>query len=555
MRLKGALTMITKKTVAIIPPKIQYDKNLKVEEKKLRVAAYCRVSTLLEEQEGSYETQVRYYEDKISKCPHWICAGIFADDGKSATGTAKRDDFNSLIKACMNDKIDLVLTKSVSRFARNTVDALQNIRKLKDKNIPIIFEKEGINTMESGGELLITILSSQAQEESRNISENTRWGITRKFESGKVKVNFSRFMGYTKDKNGNLIIVPEEAKIVQRIFREYLDGSSLGQIARSLEKDCILTKTGKNHWNVSTIQRMLSQEKYMGDALLQKTYTTDFLTKHKVKNDGFLRQYYIENDHEPIISKEIFMAVQTEKKRRATLNKSAVAKKANNDNTEVKSKYSSKYVLSDIMLCADCGHKYRRQVWSKYGEKSAVWRCEDRLKLGKKSSCIHSPTLKEYDLHKAIMKAINEVIENKENFISTFRTNMLEVIDNYNAEITNSEIDKQIETLEKEMLSFTKRNTKFEPVTKDYEKDYKLLHDEIESLKRQKETNLENIENTKLYEDRLIKVNEILNIINPKLLNFDQELVKRLIESIKVKRNNVIEIRFYCGIVLDKVVE
>ena len=209
MTLKGALTMIAKKTVAIIPPKIQYDKNLKVEEKKLRVAAYCRVSTLLEEQEGSYETQVRYYEDKISKCPNWICAGIFADDGKSATGTAKHDDFNSMINDCMNNKIDLVLTKSVSRFARNTVDALQNIRKLKDKNIPIIFEKEGINTMESGGELLITILSSQAQEESRNISENTRWGITRKFESGKVKVNFSRFMGYTKDKNGNLIIVPE----------------------------------------------------------------------------------------------------------------------------------------------------------------------------------------------------------------------------------------------------------------------------------------------------------------------------------------------------------
>ena len=204
------------------------------------------------------------------------------------------------------------------------------------------------------------------------------------------------------------------------------------------------------------------------------------------------------------------------------------------------------------MLCANCGHKYRRQVWSKYGEKSAVWRCEDRLKLGKKSNCIHSPTLKEDDLHRTIMKAINEVIDNKENFISTFRTNMLEVIDNYNAEITNSEIDKQIETLEKEMLSFKKRNAKFEPVTKDYEKDYKLLHDEIESLKRQKETNLENIENTKLYEDRLIKANDILNNINPNLLTFDQELVKRLIESIKVKRNNVIEIRFYCGIVVNE---
>ena len=244
------------------------------------------------------------------------------------------------------------------------------------------------------------------------------------------------------------------------------------------------------------------------------------------------------------------MAIQTEKKRRATLNKSAVTREKNAERT--KSKYSSKYILSDLMLCAECGHKYRRQVWSNYGEKSAVWRCEDRLKLGKKSSCIHSPTLKEDDLHKAIMKAINEVIDNKANFISTFRTNMLEAIDNYNAEITNSEIDKQIETLEKEMLSFTKRNAKFEPVTKDYEKDYKLLHNEIESLKRQKETNLENIENTKLYEDRLIKANDILNNINTNLLTLDQELVKRLIESIKVKRNNMIEIRFYCGIVVNE---
>ncbi len=542
--------MIAKKTVAIIPPKIQYDKNLKIEEKRLRVAAYCRVSTLLEEQEGSYESQVEYYTNKINTISNWECAGIFADDGKSATGTAKRDDFNALIKDCMNGKIDLVLTKSVSRFARNTVDALQNIRKLKEKNIPIIFEKEGINTMESGGELLITILSSQAQEESRNISENTRWGITRRFESGNVRVNHKRFMGYTKDKNGNLVIVPEEAKIIQRIFREYLDGSSIGQIAKGLDNDHILTKTGKDHWNVGTIERMLSQEKYMGDALLQKTYTTDFLTKKKVKNNGFARQYYIENDHEPIISKELFMAVQTEKKRRATLNKSSVTRKKNAGTT--KSKYSSKYVLSDIMVCAECGHKYRRQVWSKYGEKSAVWRCEDRLKLGKKSTCIYSPTIKEDDLHKAITKAINSVIDNKEDFISRFRNNVIEVIADYSTETVTQKIDEEISNLQNDILKLIERNAKYGAVSNDYDNEYKLLHDKIESLKRAKQANINEIKSNHICEEKIDKANVILDNINPKLLTFDQELVKRLIESIKVKRNNEIEIRFYSGIVVNE---
>ena len=250
---------VAKKTVAIIPPLMKYDKRLQAEQKTLKVAAYCRVSTLLEQQEGSYEAQVDYYTHKIASTPNWKCAGIFADDGESATGTKKRNDFNTLIDACMTGKIDLVLTKSVSRFARNTVDSLQTIRKLKEKNIPIIFETEGVNTMDSGGEMLITILSSQAQEESRNISENTRWGLIRRFENGQISVNHTRFMGYTKDDDGNLVIVPEQAKIVRRIFKEYLEGKSSIQIARSLESDNIKTVTGLDKWNPRTIDNMLIQ--------------------------------------------------------------------------------------------------------------------------------------------------------------------------------------------------------------------------------------------------------------------------------------------------------
>ena len=318
---------VQKKNVAIIPPQMKYDKQLRVEQKTLRVAAYCRVSTLLEQQEGSYEAQVDYYTNKINSNPNWKCAGIFADDGKSATQTNKRDDFNAMIDACLAGKIDLVLTKSVSRFARNTVDALQNIRKLKEKSIPVIFEKEGVNTMESGGELLITILSSQAQEESRNISENTRWGLTRRFENGQISVNHKKFLGYTKDEDGNLVVVPEEAVIVKRIFREYLEGSSIINIARGLQRDGIKTVTGLDHWHPGTIDKMLSNEKLCGDACMQKTYTVDFLTKKKVKNDGYVRQYYIEDNHEAIIPKELFHQVQEEKLRRASLNKAAVTRK------------------------------------------------------------------------------------------------------------------------------------------------------------------------------------------------------------------------------------
>ena len=353
----------------------------------------------------------------------------------------------------MAGKIDMIITKSVSRFARNTVDSLETIRKLKEKNIAILFEKEGVNTLEGSGELLITILSSQAQEESRNISENTRWGITRRFENGIIAVNHKKFMGYTKDKkSGELVIVPEQAEIVRRIFRMYLEGSSILEITRALETDKIKTVTGKDTWHPGVIEKMLSNEKYMGDALLQKTYTVDFLTKKRVKNEGIVPQYYIEDNHEAIVPKEIFYKVQEEKTRRANLNKAAVTRKANKLKKE-KSKYSSKYALTEILVCAECGHPYRRQVWSKYGQKSAVWRCENRLKSGAKASCKNSPTLKEEPLHNAIMMAINNVVENKGKFIGAFRENVIRVIGDYSTKGISTDFDDKIESLQKEMLS------------------------------------------------------------------------------------------------------
>lgn len=545
---------VQKKNVAIIPPQKKYDKQLRVDQKILRVAAYCRVSTLLEQQEGSFEAQVDYYTSKINSNPNWKCAGIFADDGKSATQTNKRDDFNAMIDACLSGKIDLVLTKSVSRFARNTVDALQNIRKLKEKGIPVIFEKEGVNTMESGGELLITILSSQAQEESRNISENTRWGVTRRFENGIVQVNHKKFLGYTKDEEGNLVVVPEEAVIVKRIFREYLEGKSIIKIARGLEQDGIKTVTGLDHWHPGTIDKMLSNEKFCGDACMQKTYTIDFLTKKKVKNDGYVRQYYIEDNHEAIIPKELFHQVQEEKLRRASLNKAAVTRKKNKGEKE-KSKYSSKYILTELMVCAECGHAYRRQIWSKYGDKSAVWRCEDRLKQGKKSKCQNSPTLKEKQLHDAVMTAINSMVENTGEFIGTFRENVIRVIGNYSAQGVPTEYDEQIEKLQQQMLTLIENNAKQGAISEDFDTEYKHLSEQINKLKTARIQMMQDQKKVDSYKERVEQLDKAITTVKPQMREFDQELVKRLISSIRVHKGMKLEIQFHSGIILEQEVE
>ncbi len=545
---------VAKKTVAIIPPQMKYDKCIRMEQKKLRVAAYCRVSTLLEEQENSYETQVEHFTNKINQNPNWKMAGIFADEGKSATATAHRDSFNLMIQACMNGEIDMVLTKSVSRFARNTVDCLENIRKLKEKRIPIVFEKEGINTMDGAGELLITILSSQAQEESRNISENTRWGVVRRFENGIIQINHNKFLGYTKDENGNLVIVPEEAKIVRRIFREYLEGRSLLSICRGLEADGIKTVTGKEKWNESVVGKMLSNEKMMGAALMQKTYTEDFLTKKRVVNDGHVQQYFIEHNHEPIIPKELFFEVQDEKLRRANAHKSTVAKKKKKQEQVERSRHSSKFVLTNLMVC-ECGHPYRRQVWSKYGQKNAVWRCEDRLKNGKQSKCQTSPTIQENDLHRAIMTAINKVVEDSDGMISILRENVIRVIGNYTPTETTAKYDEQIAELQKQMLTLIEANAKQGSISEEFDEAYKHLSEEIENLKQAKVEDIRKHNKAEQFESRLGEVDKLVGTINPEVVEFDEELVKRLIQGIKVHRNMKLTIQFHSGIVVEQKIE
>ncbi|WKB36407.1 recombinase family protein [Terrilactibacillus sp. S3-3] len=266
--------MAINRNVTVIPARTRIGNNIKTETRpKLRVAAYCRVSTDSDEQATSYEVQIEHYTNYIKNNPEWDLAGIFADDGISGTNTKKREEFNRMIEECMEGKIDMIITKSISRFARNTLDCLKYIRQLKDKNIPVFFEKENINTMDSKGEIMLTIMASLAQQESQSLSQNVKLGIQYRYQQGEIQVNHKRFLGYTKDENKRLVIVPEEAEVVKRIYREYLEGASLLQIARGLEADGILTAANKPKWRPETLRKILQNEKYIGDALLQKTYT------------------------------------------------------------------------------------------------------------------------------------------------------------------------------------------------------------------------------------------------------------------------------------------
>ena len=369
---------------------------------RLRVCAYCRVSTDNEDQETSYEAQVAHYTDYITKHDGWELVGIFADEGISGTSIAKREQFNRMIAACEAGEVDMVITKSISRWARNTIDSIQNIRKLKALGIPVLFEKENCNTMESSGELLLTILSSLAQQESQSISQNVRIGLQYGFQRGKPMLTHTTFLGYTKERGDKeLTIVPEEAEIVRRIFRDYLEGYTFGEIKEMLEKDGVKTGPGRSIWYHSTIVSMLKNEKYMGDLLLQKSYVVDFLTKERAKNYGEFPQYYVENAHPPIVPKEVFMRVQGELMRHEQLKREGAGRP------------TLHIPLNGKIICGQCGAGYRRCA-SPYTE--TVWRC--RHNNGEKNC--KGRAILEKAVKDAIVVAFNQLPKCKENLIRMY---------------------------------------------------------------------------------------------------------------------------------------
>ena len=368
-----------------------------------RVAAYCRVSTNSEEQLNSYAAQKNYYTQKIEENPDWEMAGIFADEGLSGTSMKKRAEFNRMIAACKRGRIDMILTKSTSRFARNTVDCLKVIRTLKDRGIGIIFEKENINTLTETSEFLVTLFSSFAQAESESMGKNIDLGNKQAMLEGKIPFHYDKTLGYRKGPDGKPEIDPEEAETVRLIYRLYLDGWSLGDIQKELTEKKIPTARGIQGWSRQVIQNILLNEKYIGDGLRQKTFTTGSIGNKKVmKNQGEKPMYYTENNHPAIIPREIYYRVKEEMTRRASKRK--VMQKTGK--TE-RGKYSAKYALSELLVCGECGMPYKRCTWARNGKKRIVWRCVSRLEFGT-DYCHESPTLDEDRLHGAIVATLNE---------------------------------------------------------------------------------------------------------------------------------------------------
>ena len=388
--------------------------------KKRKVAGYARVSTDRDDQFTSYESQIAYYTNYIKSHPDWEFVEIFTDEGISATSTKKRIGFQKMIKAALKGKIDLIVTKSISRFARNTLDSLLTIRKLKEVGVEVFFEKENIWTLDSKGELLITIMSSIAQEESRSLSMNVTWGARQSMREGKAYVPFKAFLGYDRGPNGEMVINQEQAKLVRRIFALAMQNWSEYSIARLLENEGILFSNGNQRWYTSTVSSILRNEKYKGDALRQKTYTKDYLSKERVKNSGEVPQYYIRNHHEPIIDPAIFDRLQEH------LNSRPI----------IEDKRSKNYIFSKRVICSECGGYYGRcDHYTRNNKEVVLWRCNHKFK---EQRC-QTPTLSEQFIELNFIEAVNSKIQNKAQIINHLRkilgkhvdSDLFESIDQY----------------------------------------------------------------------------------------------------------------------------
>ena len=400
--------MTTSSSKLIVIPPVRETAQSQTEKKQLRVAAYCRVSTDDEEQLTSYEAQVSYYTDKITSNPDWVMADVFADEGKTGTSVKSRKDFQRMIRQCRRGKIDLILTKSLSRFARNTLDTVKYTRELRQLGIPVIFEKENLNSISWESEFLLTLYGAFAQSESESISKNVSWGKRQAMKEGKVTIQYKHLLGYIRGADGKPEIVPDQAEIIRFIFKRYLAGDTLRAIKAQLEAEQVPYITGEVAWNLSTLQSILQNEKYCGDVIMQKTFRKDCISKETVVNTGQLPKYWTQNHHEAIVSREIFDAVQEETARRK-----AMASGTKKSAPTGLGKYSSKHALTGLLICGECGTPYRRVVWSQKGMKRPVWRCVNRLDHGK-TLCKHSPTLDEKPLQEAVLAAVNILMSRKD---------------------------------------------------------------------------------------------------------------------------------------------
>ena len=531
---------IPKRTVSVIEPpqSILVDKE-KYHQK--RVAAYCRVSTDSEEQLTSYQNQMRFYTEMITANPEWEFAGLYADEGISGTRADKRPEFQHMIRDCQNGKIDYIITKSVSRFARNTVECLEYARALKEQNIGIIFEEQNIDTLKTESELYLVIYAGFAQSESESISKHVTWTYRKNFEEGKVSFQYKNFLGYRKGTDNQPEIVPEEAAIVERIYEMFLAGQPVKVIAQTLQAEKIEIP-GKNlSFSKNMIMNILRNEKYCGDCILQKTVTVDCISKTRKVNQGEAPMYIVENNHPAIISREVFNRAQEELIRRQ-----AIRSKSNKTSITATGKYS-KYALTEVLQCAECGSRYRRVTWTAHGRKKIVWRCISRLDYGTKY-CKDSITIEEEALHGAVVRALNRFhAEDEFTYLTLMKATIGEAIGINGGSEEIDLLTRRIDTLNKRMLELVNETVAAGKDVESSEDEFKSISDQIEQLNRRIAAIQESIHKDGSRQARLEEIQSIIAERNANETQYDDSIVRQMIECIKVHSDGKLTIIFGGG--------
>ena len=542
------VTKIPKRTITIIEPKRSFVVEKEKYEQK-RVAAYCRVSTGSEEQLTSYKNQMHFYKEMIAANHEWKFAGMYADEGISGTRADKRPQFKKMIDDCLEGKIDYIITKSVSRFARNTVDCLDYVRILKSRGIGIYFEEQNIDTLKSDSELYLIIYAGFAQSESESISKNITWSYRKSFEEGKVIFIYSNMLGYRKGEDGNPEIVPEEAKIVEKIYAMYLTGATFRQIYDALVDDVVKVK-GKNiKFSAQCVKNILLNEKYCGDAILQKSVTVDCISKKRKKNTGEAPMYYVHNNHPAIVSREIFNKVQEEMTRRRVL--TPVTKK---QTLSMRGRYS-KFALSEVLKCPECGSRYRRVTWSKRGKKKIVWRCSNRLEYGTKY-CKKSLSIEEEKLQQAIVRAIKKFNQKDEStYLSLMRATIGDAIGINGGSEEIDLLERRIGALNSKMMTMVAEAVRGGKDIESNEDEFKSISDEIDQLKKRIKAIQIQLNTDESYASRLSQIEEM---IEQRLMNideYDDTIVRQMIECIKVYHDGRVEIIFGGGYIINETID
>ena len=498
----------------------------KDEYRRLRVAAYCRVSTDEEDQLNSLETQMQYYTSKIAENPNWTMVGIYADEGITGTRADKRDKFMKLMRDCQKGKVDYILTKSTSRFARNTVDSLTWIRKLRAIGIGVYFEEQNLDSSKVENETLIGFFSVMAQSESESISGNVKWGIHKRMRSGTYAVQFN-MLGYKRGDDGEPYIIPEEAEVVREMFNRFLDGASLGQLKDFLESKQVLTRRGKSEWSISVIRGMLSNEKYVGDILYQKTYRADCISKKVKVNRGEMTRYLVSNNHAPIIDRDTFNLVQAELSRRTSKNK-----KMDSAITE-QGKYSGKFALSELLICGSCGSAYRRNSKVAKGKTTYYWRCVNRVEHGMKY-CKDSAGVEEKMLQESICRCLSKMLEDSQEVYSLIQSNLTYAVSGNSAALDMHLIETQMKQVKQDADNMMEKMSKTEGSTELYEKALSELFEQLVALRTQYEQARAQSEQSDSVNAEVQRILNILKTTEISFTEYDDLTVRRLVECIQV---------------------